>query len=57
MSNLCMMYFIPKLCIQNNLPNTLKCEHGSFLYSISGFEHRKEKMKSEYTTFWNQTGL
>ena len=46
------MNFIPKFCIQNNLPNTLKCKNWSFfLYSILEFEYRKEKMKSEYTTF------
>ena len=33
------MYYILKLCIQNNLPNITKCEY------------RIKKMKSEYTTF------
>ena len=47
-----MMYFISKLRIQNNLPNTLKCKNESFfLHSILKFEYTKEKMKSEYTTF------
>ena len=47
-----MMNFIPKLCIQNNLPNTFKCNNGSFfLYSILEFKYRKEKMKNKYTTF------
>ena len=47
-----MMNFIPKLCIQNNLPNTFKCKNGSFfLYSILEFKYRKEKMKNKYTTF------
>ena len=51
-----MMYSIPKLCIQNNLPNTIKYENKYFyLYSNLGFEYRIKKMKSEYTTFRNQT--
>ena len=42
-----MMYFISKLCIQNNLSNTIKCENKCFyLYSNSGFEYRIKKMKS-----------
>ena len=46
------MYFISKLCNQNNLPNTFKCKNESFfLYSILKFEYTKEKMKNEYTTF------
>ena len=45
-------YSIPKLCIQNNLSNTIKCEKKCNL----GFEYRIKKMKSGYTTFWNQTG-
>ena len=50
-----MMYSIPKLCIQNKLPNTAKCgNEWFFLYSNSGFEYRIKKIKSEYTTFWNQ---
>ena len=41
---------------QNNLSNTIKCENKCFyLYSNSGFEYRIKKMKSGYTTFWNQT--
>ena len=47
-----MIYSIPKLCIQNNLPNTIKCENRCFyLYSNSGFEYKIKKMKSGYTTF------
>ena len=47
-----MMNSIPKLCIQNNLPNTLKSKNESFfIYSILEFEYRKEKMKSEYINF------
>ena len=47
--NLGMIYFIPKLCIQNNLPNTIKCEKCFFFFFE--FEYRIKKMKSEYTTF------
>ena len=42
-----MMYSIPKLCIQNNLPTAIKYENKCFyLYSNSGFEYRIKKMKS-----------
>ena len=56
--NLSMVYFILKLCIQNNLSNTTKCENKCFffLYSNSGFEYRIKKMKIGYITFWNQPG-
>ena len=52
-----MMYSIPKLYIQNNLPNTTKYENKLFfLYSNLGFEFRIKEIKIGYTTFWNQVG-
>ena len=42
------MYFVLKLCIQNNLSNTTKHEHPLkcfFLYSNSGFKYRIENEK------------
>ena len=45
-----MMYFIPKLYIQNNISNTTKYENECFfLYSNSVFEYRIKKMRSGYT--------
>ena len=50
-------YSISKLYIQNNLLKTIKYENKCFyLYSNLGFEYRIKKMKSTYTTFWNQIG-
>ena len=47
-----MMYSIPKLYIQNNLPNTTKYENKLFfLYSNLGFEFRIKEIKIGYTTF------
>ena len=31
-AKLCMMNLYPKLCIQNNLPNTIKCKNGLYIY-------------------------
>ena len=59
-SKLCMMNFILKLYIQNNLSNTFTCKNEFlfiylflflFLYLILEFEYRKEKMKTQYITF------
>ena len=60
-SKLCMMNFILKLYIQNNLSNTITCKNEFFfiiylflflfLYLILEFEYRKEKMKTQYITF------
>ena len=47
-----MMNFILKLCIQNNLPNTLKCKNGSFsLYTILEFEYKKRENEKQIHQF------
>ena len=55
------MYFILKLYIQNHLPNTTKWENECFIYlffiKFQEIEYRVQKMKSEYTTFWNQINV
>ena len=48
-----MMYFIQKLCIQNNLPN-MKINViyiYIYIYSNLGFEYRIKKMKSSTPLF------
>ena len=46
-----MMYFIQKLCIQNNLPNMKINVIYIYIYSNSGFEYRIKKMKSSTPLF------
>ena len=48
-----MMYSIPKLYIQNNLPNITKYRTKCFLFIDSnlGFEYRIKKTISSYATF------
>ena len=46
------MYFISKLCNQNNLPNTLKCKNWSFsLYTILEFEYKKRENEKQIHQF------
>ena len=56
-AKLCMMNLYPKLCIQNNLPNTIKCKNGLYIYIyiyIYIFNYRieihKEKRKWKVNT-------
>ena len=45
-----MMYFIPKLCIQNNLSNTTKCENKCFFFFFSIFKFSE---KSYFFSFFS----
>ena len=55
--NLGKIYSIPKLCIQNNLPNTTKYENKCFfLYLNSKFEYKIKKMKNKNIVFLNRIG-
>ena len=54
----CQTYIWCILCIQNNLPNTLKCENESFfIYSISVSKYKKEILRNETPLFETKQGL